>query len=86
MVVVVVDLGLYKYSKVSKNINYKGFMLMTTLKRFYSYDNSCRHGAVDIETMEPGILSEQSRCMEHNNFLEIGNIHILDFHCISPAQ
>ena len=30
--------------------------------------------------------SEQSRCMEHNNFLEIGNIHILDFHCISPAQ
>ena len=31
MVVVVVDLGLYKYSKVSKNINYKGFMLMTTL-------------------------------------------------------
>ena len=54
MVVVVVDLGLYKYSKVSKNINYKGFMLMTTLKRLYSYDNSCRHGAVDIETMEPG--------------------------------
>ena len=40
MVVVVVDLGLYKYSKVSKNINYKSFMIMTTLKRFYSYDNS----------------------------------------------
>ena len=40
MVVVVVDLGLYKYSKVSKNINNKGFMLMTTLKRLYAYDNS----------------------------------------------
>ena len=35
-----VDLGLNKYSKVSKNINYKGFMLMTTLKRLYAYDNS----------------------------------------------